>query len=397
MINFELFRNLISFLVFLKLQIIIKMKFIKSLAFLLLFSDFAFAQNLKPFLLVGTYDSAKSDGIYVYKFDEQTGNADFVSSVSSSNPSYLSISPDQKNVYAVNENSNADNNGGGVSAFSFNRSKGELRLINQEKTGGNDPCYIDEAPYAKWLAVANYSGGSVSILPVLENGDLGKLRSTIQYSGKGFNPERQEAPHAHAAVFSKDGRILAVTDLGLDKIILYPFDQNSGEIDSDKAIVTNLKPGAGPRHVVFHPTNHLIYVVEELSASVSVFKIKGEKLVQVQNLEMLQPDQMKGNTGADIHISDDGQFLYTSLRGTINEIRIFKVKNNGKLKAIGVQDTKGVNPRNFSLSPSGNFLLVGNQSSDEIHIFKRNAKTGLLTDIQKKINLGKPVCLKWIE
>jgi len=363
---------------------------------LVIFTSTVSAQKNNPYLIVGTYNSNSSDGIYVYQLDDKTGNLTKVSNVKTSNASYLTISPKGNFVYAVNENGNDHNTGGAVSAFAFDKKSGILSFINQESTKGNDPCYIDIDKSGKWLSVANYSGGSLSLLPVLQNGSIGKIAAQVQHFGKGINTERQEKPHVHCVIFSKSGNYVAVTDLGIDQLFLYPIDKNKGVVNEQNAISTKVTAGAGPRHVVFHPTKKYVYLIEELTGSISVFKWVENKLTLVQNTIMIAASNLEGNTGADIHISDDGKFLYASVRGNINEIRIFKINKNGTLSAIGKQDTKGINPRNFTIAPSGKYLLVANQSSDNFVVFKRNKKTGLLTDINKTIDLGKPVCLKWI-
>ena len=375
------------------------MKLINCLLLVLcitIFSNLS-AQKNKPFLVVGTYNSATSDGIYVYQFDDKTGDLKLISNVKTSNASYLTVSPNGKNVYAVNENGNDQNTGGGVSAFAFDPSSGKLSFINKVSSEGNDPCYIDIDKNGKWLAIANYSGGSAALLPVNADGSIGKSTSQVQFYGKGVNIARQEKPHAHCAQFSNDGQYMAVTDLGTDQLHLYPFDKSSHNFDESHSILTKVTPGAGPRHIVFHPTKKYLYLIEELTGSISVFHWMEKKLILLQNTVMIPPSMLEGNTGADIHVSGDGKFLYASVRGKINEIRSFKILKDGKIKSIGKQDTKGINPRNFTISPSGNYLLVGNQISDNMVVFKRNKKTGLLTDINKTIALGKPVCLKWIE
>ena len=374
------------------------MKLINCLLFLLISvsSLQIAAQKHKPFLVVGTYNSALSDGIYVYQFDDKTGDVKKISNVKTSNASYLTVSPNGNYVYAVNENGNEQNTGGTVSAFSFDKKSGVLSFINKESSQGNDPCYIDIDKNGTWLAVANYSGGSASLLPILADGSVGASTSQVQYFGKGVNAARQEKPHVHCAQFSNDGNHVALTDLGTDQLYIYPFDKSNHNFDGHHVIITKVTPGAGPRHVVFHPTQKYVYLIEELTGSISVFHWVENKLVLLQNIIMIPPSMLEGNTGADIHVSGDGKFLYASVRGKINEIRCFAILKNGTLKAIGTQGTKGINPRNFTIAPSGNNLLVGNQSSDNIVVFKRNKKTGLLKDINKTISLGKPVCLKWI-
>ncbi|TXH20253.1 MAG: lactonase family protein, partial [Chitinophagaceae bacterium] len=257
------------------------MKFFNCLliAFFTVISVSVFAQNNKPYLIVGTYNSAISDGIYVYQFDEKTGDMKKISHVPTSNASYVTVSPSGNYIYAVNENGNKDNTGGAVSAFSFDKKNGQLQWINKVSSQGNDPCYIDIDHSGKWLSVANYSGGSMSVLPVKSDGAVGTVVSQVQHYGKGPNNDRQEKPHVHYAAFTNNNKYIAVNDLGIDQVALYPIHLTTGAIDEADAIKVKTKPGAGPRHIAFHPTKNFMYLIEELSASVAVYKLSKNKLV----------------------------------------------------------------------------------------------------------------------
>jgi 6-phosphogluconolactonase len=352
------------------------------------------AQN--NYLLIGTYTSGKSEGIYVYDFNSLTGDASYKSKIKSPNPSFLAVSPGQQYVYAVYEEGN-NKVGGSVAAYSFDKKSGELSFINQQRSGGDHPCYVSEDKTGKWVAAANYSGGSLSILPVHTGGGLGEASQVIQHTGSSLNKQRQEKAHVHCTYFSKDNRFLFVPDLGMDKLTIYSFNDKTGKLtDAPQPFVPSPDNG-GPRHIIFSPNNQYAYLMEELSGSVIAFKYNNGKLSNIQTISAAAPG-FKGFMGsADIHTSADGKFLYCSNRGDANTITIFKINpTNGKLTVIGFQSTMGIAPRNFSLDPSGNFLLVANQNSDNIIIFKRNKTTGLLTDTGKKIEVGNPVCLKWI-
>ncbi|MES1197927.1 MAG: lactonase family protein [Chitinophagaceae bacterium] len=350
------------------------------------------------YLIAGTYNSPKSEGIYVYKFNSNDGSSKEISHIKTSNPSFVAISPDQKFVYAVHEIAN-NNNGGEVAAFSFNKKNGVLTFINQQLTGGDHPCYVELDKTGKWLLVANYTSGSFSVLPVNKDGSLRVATTTIQHTGYGKIPGRQSGPHAHCAMLSADNRWLFVPDLGMDKVMIYSFDAKTGKVVAAKEPFAASEPGSGPRHFAFHPNNKFAYLVEEISGSVVSFKYNNGTLKSIQRISSLPV----GDTGligsADIHVSADGKFLYASNRGKegSNTIAIFKIDPaTGMLRSIGHQSTLGKIPRNFNFDPSGNFLLVANQESDDVVIFKRNKITGLLTDSGKRINVGKPVCLKWM-
>jgi 6-phosphogluconolactonase len=351
------------------------------------------------YLIVGTYDSPKSEGIYVYKFNSADGSVKEVSHIKTSNPSYVAISPNEKFVYAVHEIAR-DGNGGEVVAFAFNKKTGTLTFINQQLSGGDHPCYIEIDKTSKWVIIANYTSGSLSVLPVNADGSLGVATTTIQHQGSGKNIERQKGPHVHCTKLSADNHWLFVSDLGIDKVMIYAFDAATGKLTPAKDPFAATEPGSGPRHFTFHPNNKYAYLIEEMAATVVAYKYNNGMLKKIQSISSLPV----GDTGligsADIHVSPDGKFLYASNRGRgkSNTIAIFKIDPaNGTLKTIGHQYTLGNIPRNFNFDPTGNFLLVANQESDEVVIFKRNKQTGLLTDTGKRINVGKPVCLKWMK
>lgn len=354
----------------------------------------------EQFLLIGTYTSEKSEGVYVYKFNTETGENSFVSSVKTSNPSYLAVSPNQKYVYAVNENADSARFTvtGHVAAFSFDKATGRLNFINRQESGGKHPCYVSIDKNGKWVIVGNYSSGSLAVLPVKSNGSLDSAVQVIQHEGSSVNSERQESAHVHATVLSKNNKTLYVPDLGMDMVMLYNFDSKTGKLKEMRIPSVATEPGAGPRHIDVHPNGKYAYLVEEMTGGISVYKIESDgHLSLLQNISGL-PRDFTGTVGsADIHVSPDGKFLYCSNRGESNTIGIFSINpGNGQLRWIDHQSTMGKTPRNFNLDPTGNFLLVANQNSDEIVIFKRDKETGLLTDTEKRITVSKPVCLKWI-
>jgi len=349
--------------------------------------------NNEHYLLVGTYTSTSSKGIYVYKFHSKTGDFSIVSTANTDNPSYLCMAPDKKYVYAVNE-SKGDK--AGVTAFIFDRSNGYLHPLNREPSGGDDPCYVNIDKSGKWVTVGNYSGGSLSILPVMADGSLGKP-TTINHSGSSVNKERQEKAHVHSTVFSPDYKYLFVPDLGMDKVMTYTFNPGSGKLSPAPTPFTQVEAGMGPRHFEFHPNGKFAYLMEELGGSVAAYSYKDGKLTFIERISTLPKDYTGPKSGADIHVSKDGKFLYGSNRGESNTIVIYSIdQKTGKLTYVGNQSTMGKIPRNFNFDPSGDFVLVANQETDDIVIFRRDAATGKLTPTGKKISVPKPVCIKWI-
>jgi 6-phosphogluconolactonase len=361
----------------------------------LFFSAKVFAQN--NYLLIGTYTSTTSKGIYVYRFNTTTAENSLVSVAKTSNPSFLTVSPNKKYIYAVGENvdSTIKPIGGTITSFSFNKLHGTLTKINAQPSGGKNPCYVSIDKTGKWVFVGNYSSGSLSLFSTNKNGFIKASSQVITHQGSSINTQRQSEPHVHATVLSPDNTFLFVPDLGIDKVMVYEFDKRNGLLKPTSSMPS--EPGSGPRHFTFHPNKKYAYLMEELTGTVVCYTTNKGILKNIQRINALPKDFTGAIGSADIHVSPDGKFLYCSNRGESNTISIFSIDAmNGKLTIIGHQSTLGKTPRNFNFDPSGNFLLVANQNSDDIVIFKIDKTTGLLSDTGKKIHVPKPVCLQWI-
>jgi 6-phosphogluconolactonase len=372
------------------------MKLFLQLFFLLLCSV-AFAQK-KPYLIVGTYTSGKSEGVYVYQFNSKNGGSQVVDSAKTSNPSFIAISPDKKFIYAVNEDADSTNkNGGGVSSFSFNMKSGKLTFINKQPSGGSNPCYVTVDNTGKWLFTGNYSSGNFSLFPLSENGKIATAKNNVQHFGKGPNTERQEGPHVHGTFLTNDNKYLLVPDLGIDKVMTYQFDAATGNLTEAKEPFIQVPGGNGPRHLAFDPSEKHLYLVQELTGTIAAFTFADGKATLFQTISTLPQDYKGDMSSADIHVSPDGKYLYASNRGDANNLAIYSIEAaTGILKLVGHQSTLGKTPRNFNFDPTGNYLLVANQNSDNIVIFTIDHNTGLLTDTGKRINVPNPVCTKWI-
>jgi len=372
-------------------QIAIAMRILFT-SFLLLVVAVVFSQSTNYYLFVGGYTAGKNEGISVYKFNATDGTVQFVSKVKSDNPSYLAIGANGKYLYSVNEANKVRK--GTATAFSFNKTTGTLTLLNQALLGGGGPCYISVDKANKWLVTANYFSGSVSVLNLKKDGFIDTLKQLFQHTGSSVNVQRQKEPHAHMAIFSPDEKQLFTNDLGTDKINIYnfnPANKNTPFTPAVDSVIFSVA-GNGPRHTAFHPTQKLMYVINELSGTIDVFDYKKG----IRNVQTISTDTSnrldKGSS--DIHFSPDGKFLYATNRGNYNNIVIYSVDAiNGTLKYIGLEPTKGKTPRNFIIDPTGNFLLVANQNSDSVIIFKRDKTTGLLT-YTGQFETGNPSCLK---
>jgi 6-phosphogluconolactonase len=346
--------------------------------------------SLSANLLVGTYTKKGSKGIYVLSFDTATGKATEISHTDgANNPSFLTISKDHGQVYAVNEDSD-----GKVSVYSFIDNK--LNLIQEKTSKGADPCYITLSPDQTNLLVANYSGGNITSYHRFADGRLSNPQQFIQHEGKSVNEARQEKAHVHGIFFSPDGKYVLTPDLGMDEISIYPYQiKNGPPLQIQKTSKIQSSPGAGPRHLCFSSNGNYLYIIEELTGSISVYRFNKGIASFIQKV-YTHPKSFRGVAGsADIHLSPDGLFLYASNRGDENNIVSFKVLQNGKLeeKTIQYTSTEGKAPRNFTISKDGNWLLVANQNSDNIIAFRRNIQTGALTSTGVSIKLSMPVCL----
>lgn len=344
------------------------------------------------YLLVGTYTTGRSEGIYVYKFNVKTGQFSPVSKATGlKNPSFLAVSPDQRFVYSVGEMAGD----GAVHAFSFDKKTGNLTALNTQSSQGAGPCYVTVDNTGKWVMVGNYGAGSLTVLPVEKDGSLGKPTQNIKHEGSSINAQRQAAPHVHSVNIAANNRDVFVPDLGVDQVVGYRLDDQTGKLTP--GIPANTTKGAGPRHFAFHPNGKFAYVIQELNSTVTAFAYREDgTLTALQTLSTLPSDYKGGNSCADIHVSPDGKFLYGSNR-VHDSIVIYAIdRKTGMLKLAGHQSVGGKTPRNFALDPSGAFVLAANQNSDNITIFRRNAKTGLLQPTGQEIQVPNPVCLKFV-
>ena len=378
---------MLTIIVYFSPSIVFKMK--NSIIILFVaFISLANAQNNKLPLFVGTYTSScDSKGIYVYDFDTNTGDFVFKNATEKViNPSYLTLSKDHKTLYSVNENGVEST----VSAFQFDAASGNLTKLNQQKAEGADPCYIINDDDN--VIVANYSGGNIAVFGKNTDGSLAEAKQIVQHKGKGIHP-RQESAHVHMVYFSPDKKYVLSNDLGTDTIYLYEYHPDAvAEVLQLKSAIS-VTAGSGPRHLTFSKDGKFVYVLQELNGAISVFDFDYGKLTKIQETTILAKD-FKGNfTGADIHISPDGKFLYASNRGDANTISIFKILKNGQLLAHSVVSSLGKGPRNFVIDPTGAFLLVAHQYSNDVVVFKRDVVSGAITDTGKRLELCSPVCL----
>lgn len=369
-----------------------------------LFASAARAESKSKYLFyVGTYteDGSKSKGIYAYRFDASTGEATSLGlAAETTNPSFVALHPNGRFLYAVNEVQNYNGpNSGGVSAFSIDHSTGKLTLLNEVPSRGADPCYITLDKTGKYVLVANYTGGSIAAFPVLEDGKLGEASAFVQHTGHGANPERQEKAHAHSIDLSPDNRFAMVDDLGLDELLVYKFDSATGSLTPNNPPFAKLDAGAGPRHFALSPSGKFAYVLAEMHSTVTVFSNdeKTGTLHPLQTISALPKDFTGKNDDAEIEMHPSGKFLYASNRGS-DTITVFAVDpSKGTLTAVAYTPTQGKEPRSFEIDPTGKFLFAANQKSDNIVVFRIDPKTGRLTPTGQVLDVGAPVCVKFMK
>ncbi len=356
----------------------------------------------RPLLVyVGTYTGARSKGIYAFRMEATTGALSPLGlAAEAANPTFLAVHPTQKFLYAANEVGEFEGKkSGAVSAFAIDPATGKLALLNRVSSGGAGPCHLIVDAAGKNVLVANYGGGSVAVLPLEADGSLREASAFVQHRGSSVNPQRQEGPHAHGVTLDASNRFAFVTDLGLDKIMTYKFNAASGALEAHDVPWTQVRSGAGPRHFVFHSQGRFASVINELDSSIISFAYDSARgvLKEIQSVPTLSSGFKGESWTAEVEVHPSGRFLYGSNRGE-DSIVVYSVDPaSGKLAFVERQPTRGKTPRNFGIDPTGSYLLAANQGSDTVVMFRINADTGRLTPTGGVIEVGAPVCVKFVE
>ena len=356
------------------------------------------AAPTRALVCFGSYSTPDKESVHLFQLNLQDGSLKKLNAVDGlTNPSFLKIHPNGKYLYTVNEVSTFDGKkSGGVTAFALDVNGGKLSKINQQPSGDTGPCHLTVDATGKYVLVAHYGGGSTSVLPIKKDGSVGAVVSQIKHKGSSVH-SRQKAPHAHAVHVGPNNKFAFAPDLGIDKVLVFSFDENTGAIAETKFDGAKLEPGSGPRHFGFHPDGKFAYVINEIKQTVTAFRYNAKRgrLRTLQTLSTV-PHPVDGNSTAEVLVHPTGQFLYGSNRGH-NSIAMFRInKKNGKLTALGHESTRGSTPRNFGIDPTGQFLLAANQQSDNVAVFRINQDTGKLKFTGNEIKLSKPVCVRMI-
>src|SRR5215208_3472816 len=336
------------------------------------------------FVYVGSYTEppeGHAEGIAVFRFHADSGALSPVQTVTGiTNPSFLTLDAGQRYLYAVNELEE-----GSVTAFARDAENGTLAPLNRQLSHGAAPCFISLDTSGRYALVANYSGGTVAVLPITADGHLEPATSVIDHglAGSSVGSSRQKQPHPHMVAPAADGRLVLVTDLGLDRVFAYRLDATTGQLEPNEwgPGWVDATPGSGPRHFAFGGDDRYLYVINELDSTLTVFAYAGETgaMRAVQTVSTL-PDGFTGeNSCAHVVVAPDGRFVYGLNRGH-DSIAIWSITGQrGEIELVGHEPTRGKNPRHFSLDPTGDWLLVANQDSDSVVTFRRDLNTGRLT------------------
>ena len=350
---------------------------------------------------VGTNVAAEQENtIFLYRLSPATGSLTPVGAQrGGSNPTYLTMDAGRRFLYAVSETQTFwGAKGGGVSAFAVDRRTGSLTLLNQQPSGGASPCYISLDHSGKTALVANYVSGTVGLLPLLANGQLAVPAATDQHEGSGPH-KNQEGPHAHCIMADPANAFAFAVDLGTDRVYGYRLNPTQGQLTRMAQPAFVARPGAGPRHLTFHPNGKLAYLINELNSTVTAlaYDASAGSFRELQTVSAL-PTGFEGvNSCADIHVSPNGRFLYASNRGH-NSIAVFAIDaTSGTLTPVQDVDTHGKTPRNFALDPSGRLLLVANQNSNNVVTYRVDPQTGQLTPTGQSVEVPSPMFLQVVE
>ncbi|MEP6915937.1 MAG: lactonase family protein [Acidobacteriota bacterium] len=350
----------------------------------------------------GTYTGPKSKGIYVSRLDPASGALTPPElAAETPSPSFLALRPGRDFLYAVNEvNTFGGKPAGSVTGFAFDRKTGKLTQVNQESAGGPGPAHLVVDKTGGNVLVANYGGGSITVLPIAADGSLKPASAFVQHTGSGTNPQRQKEPHAHAVQLDPDNRVAYVADLGLDKVLIYRFDAAKGTLTPNDPPFASVAPGAGARHVAIGAGGRFAYVINEINCTVTAFTrdAKSGGLTELQTLSTLPAGEtvQRGFSTAEIAVHPSGKFLYGSNRGHDSLVVYTIDERTGRLTYVENQPTQGKTPRGFGIDPTGRYLLALNQGSDSVIVFRIDAQTGRLTAAGHQIEIGSPVDVKFI-
>ncbi|MEW4369351.1 lactonase family protein [Paenibacillus kandeliae] len=346
-------------------------------------------------VFAGSYAEAADPGVYAYEFNEQTGELTATDSFSGiQNPTFLNVDAASKRLYTLGETvseTGAKGKGGEAAAFAIDEATGKLELLNRVRTIDGPPCHIQRSDDNRYLTMVSYHGGMVGLISLKEDGSVGELLDVHQHEGHSVDPQNQDRPHPHSTFFDPSGKYLIVQDLGLDRVRTYEVKPESNELKFTVDVAAT--PGAGPRHLVFHPNGTFAFVINELNSTVTSYRYEAGVLNEIQTIPTLPADYDGANGCAEIAISEDGRYLYGSNRGHDSIVQYAVNGETGELTLVQHVSTEGGHPRHFSLLPGGKYALVANRDGNNIVVFAIDSESGKLTYTGKSVEVSKPVCV----
>lgn len=349
---------------------------------------------------VGTYTGAKSKGIHAFRFNPATGALTAVGLVAeTASPSWLALHPSGQFLYAANEVDDVDvDKSGGVSAFRIDRATGALTLLNTQPSRGAHPCHLAVDRSGTHLLVANYTGGTLAVVPIGADGALGSPGQVVQHKGSSINSERQKSPHAHSIDLDADNRFVVSADLGADRLFIYRYDSKGGGLSTGLQPAIAAQPGAGPRHFAFHPNGQFGFAINELASTITSYSWDAQRgaLRTLATITTLPKGFRGNNSTAEIRVHPGGRFLYGSNRGH-DSIAVYQVgATSANLTLVEHEPTRGKTPRTFTIDPSGQWLIAANQGTDTLAVFRLSDKNGALTPVGPLVKVGSPVSVVFL-
>jgi 6-phosphogluconolactonase len=353
------------------------------------------AQTDETLVFISAFAAGDDGAIHAFQLDQKAGRLNPVHRTTGvEHPFFLALSRDGRFLYSIHAHTFGGKENEQVAAYEIVGRTGRLKLLNRQSALGTAACYLDVDATGKTVLVANYSSGSVASLPVHADGSLGAAAAFIQHAGSSVDPARQTGPHAHCFVISPDNRFAYAADLGLDQVLGYRLDAAKAKLTPTQPPFAKTPSGAGPRHLTFHPNGKYVYVINELSNSVTLFDYDAEsgRLVQRQTISTL-PKEFDGKSYcADLKITPNGRFLYGTNRGH-DSIAGYRIGADGRLTLIGITPSLGKGPQNLAIA-GGELLLCANMPGNNVVVFRIDPQTGGLTAIGQPVSMPSPSCIQ---
>jgi len=349
----------------------------------------------EPLVFISAFTAGDDGAIHAYQLETKTGRLKLIHrTTDAENPFFMAVSPDGKFLYSIHAEKFGEEDHGQVAAYEIEGRTGRLKLLNRQSARGAGSCYLDVDATGKTVLVANYFTGSVASLPVQEDGSLGEASSFIQHAGSSVDPKRQDGPYSHCIVVSPDNRFACAADLGIDQVLCYQLDAATAKLSPNQQPFVKTPPGAGPRHLTFHPNGKHLYVINELKNSVTLFDYAAESgmLIRRQTTSTLPDGFDDTSYCADVKITPNGKYLYGTNRGH-DSLAAYSIGADGRLTMIGIEPSLGKGPQNLAISPCGELLLCANMPENNVVVFRIDPETGGLKSVGEPVSMPKPTCI----